>query len=201
MTATMHQGLPEPSTPKGRSTAARILEAATVVLARDGMGGATLGRIADQAGVDKRNISYYYGSREALLVRVVQAVGEQMARGMEATIGESERSNAEVLWSGATSEPELARAYITLLGGSAETPEIDHALTALKQAWLHMISSRLAHAGHPDDARDDLASLVLALLRGLLIEWTETGDGPVVDATLRRVDALFTLPSARRSDR
>lgn len=192
MAGTLHPGAPEPLTPKGRNTAARILDAATLVLARDGMGGATLGRIADAAGVDKRNISYYYGSREALLVRVVQAVGEQMARGMEETIGESERSNAEVLWAGATSEPELARAYVTLLGGSAETPEIDLALTALKQAWLHMISSRLAHTGHPDDSREALAGVVLALLRGLLIEWTETGDGPAVTAALDRIDALFT---------
>lgn len=189
----MYNDASQPSTPKGRHTAARILDAATVVLARDGMGGATLGRIAEEAGVDKRNISYYYGSREALLVRVVQAVGEQMAHGMEATIGETERSNAQVLWAGATSEPELARAYIALLGGSAETPEIDHALTALKQAWLHMISSRLAHAGQPPEVLDALAGVVLALLRGLIIEWTETGDTATVHAVLERVDALFTI--------
>ena len=162
------------------------------------MGGATLGRIAEAAGVDKRNITYYYGSREALLVRVVKAVGERIAQGIETAINTDqqtrERTTAEIMWAGITSEPELARAYITLLGGSAETPEIDHALQELKQTYLQMIARQLAHTttnGQPADDPEHVAILILALLRGLLLEWAETGNSPALKNGLERVNTLL----------
>jgi AcrR family transcriptional regulator len=69
----------KPVTPKGDRRAASILRAATTVLARDGFGGATLGRIAAEAGAEKRSILYYFGTRERLMVRVVHSLGRQIA--------------------------------------------------------------------------------------------------------------------------
>lgn len=58
---------PKPLTAKGDRRAASILQAATTILARDGFGGATLRRIAAEAGADMKSLVYYFGTRRRLL--------------------------------------------------------------------------------------------------------------------------------------
>jgi len=184
-----------PLTAKGQRSATRVLHAATTVLARDGYGGATLGRIAEEAGVDKRNILYYYGTREALLVRVVQTVGQRVADHIDAAVGPTATpqqladSLVDAMWSGITSAPELARAYFALIGGGASNPPVEEALHELKNTYLHLITRQLQDYDHRIwRLRGDLpgiATLTLAALRGLLLEWTETGDTPTITASLQ----------------
>jgi len=54
-------------------TRARILDAATVEFARHGLGGARVDRIARRAGANKRMLYYYFGSKEALFLAVLEA--------------------------------------------------------------------------------------------------------------------------------
>lgn len=192
----------KPLTAKGERSAARVLQAATSVLARDGFGAATLGRIAQEAGTDKRTILYYYGSREALLVRVVQTVGEQIAENIGSVVTPNrtpdELADAAVaaMWSGVTSIPELSRAYFALVGGGAGPPLVEEALRQLKQAFLGAIArqfeaidrSRWELRGDPAGT----AMFTLALLRGLLLEWTETGDSDELSSGLERFTAAIT---------
>ncbi len=188
------QLVPTSLTAKGQRSATRVLHAATVVLARDGFAGASLRAIAKQAGVDKRNVLYYFGSREALLVRVVQAVGERIAAAAENALADDAEGQSAVgtvidaLWDGITGEPELARAYIALLGGGAGSPEVDEALTAVKARYLQLLRGVLA-VGDPASAEVD-SLLWLAVLRGLLLEWTETGETPALRASLASVETF-----------
>lgn len=188
-------------TAKGRRTATRVLDAATTVLAHDGFGGATLSRIAEEAGLDKRNVLYYYGTREALLVRVVQTVGERVAEHIEVTVGEIDSPDqlahalVEAMWSGITSAPELARAYFALIGGGAGSPEVEEALRTLKRAYEQLITRQLQSISHTRwRLRHDVPSMVtltLAVFRGLLLEWTETGDTAASAASLRRLKRVI----------
>lgn len=195
----MTTGERQPLTPKGTRTAARILDAATTVLSRDGFGGATLGRIAEEAGIDKRGVLYHFGSREALLVRVVQRVAERTAANIEAEsldAAQDRRTAAgiDILWAGVTTEPQLLRAYFALVGGSAENGEVATALRDLKNTYVRLITTQLYGASDDrsgDDRTADAVPLVaLALIRGLLLEWIETGDGPAIDAGLGELKAL-----------
>jgi AcrR family transcriptional regulator len=198
----------KPLTAKGQRTSARVLEAATTVLARDGFGGATLSRIAEEAGLDKRNVLYYYGTREALLVRVVQTVGERVAEHIGDTVGEIRTPDqladalVEAMWSGVTSAPQLARAYFALIGGGAGTPEVEGALRELKQTYEQLITRQLQSIRHTDwQLRDDLPGMVvltLAAFRGLLLEWTETGDTPASAASLERLKRAIAAQFVRR---
>jgi TetR/AcrR family transcriptional regulator, transcriptional repressor of bet genes len=195
-------------TAKGARSSARVLQAATSILARDGYGGATLGRIADQAGLDKRNVLYYYGSREALLVEVVQTVGERVAEHIDAAVGdpsdpqELASTLVNAMWSGITAAPELARAYFALIGGGAGMPVVDEALRDLKASYLEIIRrGLLSIAGTGWELRGDpdgMATLALAALRGLLLEWTETGDTPSISASLERCEELIAAQFLRR---
>lgn len=186
----MASGDRQPLTPRGAQTAARILDAATTVLSRDGFGGATLGRIAEEAGIDKRGVLYHFGSRAALLVRVVQTVGERIAANVDAEVRTTGSAQpAAVLWAGITSEPQLLRAYFALVGGSAESEEVAVALHDLKDTYVLLIARRL-HGDETGDAAPIASVVALALLRGLLLEWIETGDGPAIDAGLAELAAL-----------
>ena len=183
-------------TSKGERSASRVLTAATHVLARDGYGGATLARIAEEAGVEKRSVLYYYGSREALLVRVVQTVAEEVAE----HLGETARPHqtpAEIadqlvgaLWSGLTSLPEHSRAYFALIGGGAGAPVVEEALHELKVAFVRAITAQLRSVDlgrwRPVDDETGLATLILAFFRGLLLEWTESGDPDAITGGLAR---------------
>ena len=140
-------------TAKGRRTATRVLDAATTVLAHDGFGGATLSRIAEEAGL------------------------------------------VEAMWSGITSAPELARAYFALIGGGAGSPEVEEALRTLKRAYEQLITRQLQSISHTRwRLRHDVPSMVtltLAVFRGLLLEWTETGDTAASAASLRRLKRVI----------
>lgn len=196
-------------TTKGLRSSARVLEAATTVLARDGYGGATLSRIAVEAGVDKRNVLYYYGTREALLVRVVQTVGERVAAHIDRAVGPAATPDelaarlVDAIWSGITSAPELARAYFALVGGSAGTPVVEAALRELKDAYEQVIGRQLRSIEHTAwQLRGDLPGMVtltLAVFRGLLLEWTETGDTAQSSASLERLKGAIAAEFEKRS--
>ena len=66
-------------------TRTRILQAATQEFHRFGLGGARVDRIAQAAGVNKRMLYYYYGSKDDLFLAVLEAVYEQI-RGEERTL-------------------------------------------------------------------------------------------------------------------
>ncbi|MBK9134239.1 MAG: TetR family transcriptional regulator [Betaproteobacteria bacterium] len=57
-----------------------ILEAATAEFAEFGLGGARVDRIAERAGVNKRLIYYYFGSKEDLFLAVLERTYESIRR-------------------------------------------------------------------------------------------------------------------------
>lgn len=173
------------------------------MLARDGYGGATLGRIADEANVDKRGVLYYFGTRETLLVRVVQTVGERVAEHIDRAVDSPGNPDelavmlVDAIWSGITAAPELARAYFALIGGGAGSPEIEQALEVLKAAYARVIERRLSSIGHAEwtlrGDMEDMVTFTLAVFRGLLLEWTETGDTAKIAASLTRLRRAIAM--------
>lgn len=53
-----------------------ILRAALDVFAADGLRGATLARIAEEAGMSKPHVVYYFGSKEAIYVELLESLLE-----------------------------------------------------------------------------------------------------------------------------
>lgn len=72
-------GRPPPRRPPGSkrlANEARILEAAEEVFATAGFSGARTAAIARRAGVPKANLHYYFGTKEALYRRLLEAILE-----------------------------------------------------------------------------------------------------------------------------
>ncbi|MBI5716533.1 MAG: TetR family transcriptional regulator [Burkholderiales bacterium] len=94
-----------------------ILEAATVEFAALGLGGARVDRIAERAGVNKRLIYYYFGSKEDLFLAVLERAYEGI-RGEERKLSMSEVDPIEAIrrliaftWNYYLAHPE----FLTLL--------------------------------------------------------------------------------------
>ena len=73
-------------------TESRILDAAHAVFLRSGTAGARMQEIADEAGVNKALLHYYFRNKE----RLAAAVFERVARGLFARIGQLAMSNVEL---------------------------------------------------------------------------------------------------------
>lgn len=188
-------------TPKGDRRAASILQAATAVLARDGFGGATLGRIAAEAGAEKRSVLYYFGTRERLLVRVVHNLGEQIAENVRRAMPTGDDPDellaaiVATTWDGVTSDPQLVRAYFALVAGDVEAGEVDDALDTIKQLYRSLLRDQLlalCDAGWTLRGELDVsASALFAMLRGLLLQWLEEGQAALSGGGLEQFTGLI----------
>jgi AcrR family transcriptional regulator len=183
---------PPAATRKGRRTADNLIDAATIVLAREGIGGASVAAIADEAGVAKRLITYYFGTREGLLVQVVRRIGEQIVANVgEAVAGPDSVDAAaaagfDAMWTGLRAAPHLPEAYMALLAG-ARDGEARVALDDLRRTFTTLVADALAAqeaAGRRLDGADPegMTVLVLAIVRGLVLEWIEVGETPALAA-------------------
>jgi AcrR family transcriptional regulator len=197
---------PSSPTVKGRRTADSLVEAATVVLAREGIAGASVAAIADEAGVAKRLITYYFGTREGLLVQVVRRIGEQIVANVADAIAEPVSVDAaaaagfDAMWAGLRAAPHLPEAYIALLAG-ARDGEARIALDDLRATFTALVREAVAtqeRAGRrlAGGEPEGLTVLILAIVRGLVLEWVEAGDTPALDAGVaearRLVAGAFT---------
>lgn len=180
--------------PKGEREAARILTAATRSLARDGFGGATLGRIAAEAGVDKKMVVYYFSGRDPLLVELIRDIGRRVTANIADAIAqlsdleETAETAIEKMWEGAIEEPELPRAYLALLAGSRESEPVAQALAELRTDIERLFEERItaveANGYRLVVERAGFRTLMLAIWRGLALEWAENGDTPALDEAL-----------------
>ena len=97
----------------GASTRARLLEAATDLVARHGAEGLTVRAVSESAGTNVGAVSYHFGSREALLAEVVAnasaPVLEAQRRGLDALEQASKPTPRE--WVEAWGRPLLAPAF------------------------------------------------------------------------------------------
>jgi len=192
--------------PKGEREAARILAAATTVLAREGIGGATLGRIAAEAGVDKRMLVYYFGGRDPLLAEVVREVGDRLIEAIRASLVVTDRLETlaeavlERIWARTTQDPRLVQAYFALASGAGEDDAPTRALRALKERFERVFGDYIAlledHGHRLRVDRDGHVTLVIALWRGLSLEWLEQGDTPALRTALAEFRQVAAAPFA-----
>jgi len=134
----------------------RILKAATEEFARYGLGGARVDRIAARAGANKRMLYYYYGNKEDLFLKVLEARYAHIRRAelglhlLDLDPVQGMRRMVEFTWNYYLKHPE----FLTLLN-----------------------SENLHRARHLQRSRDIAAmhSPLIALLRDLLLRGERAG--------------------------
>jgi AcrR family transcriptional regulator len=181
----------EKATPKEKALAAVV----GVALA-DGIADKSLRAIAEAAGTSHRMLIHHFGSREGLLVAVIQEVEARQRAALSDLSGELAAAPGDelvdlgpIFWERLRS-PELApqeRLFFEVYGQALQgrrwaRPLLD----GIVENWVGPVAAMLeAAAGVSPETARVIARLYVAVGRGLLLDVLATGEDREVDAAMR----------------
>lgn len=175
----------------------RLLRATIDYVREYGLEGLTLRQLSTAIGSSHRMLLYHFGSKEGLLVEVVNAVEADLSRALMAFDADPSLSPADVLrrfWALQT-RPDmipLARLWVEVFAHALR----DKATTssffeAFDKPWMDAFCKVAMSAGASTaDAKID-ARLALAVMRGLYLDMLATGDRRGVGKAVARFSALY----------
>lgn len=186
-----------PPTTKGVQQSEIIVAAAVRCLARDGYSASSIARIADEAGVQKRMVLYYFKSREQLFDVVIRRIGDRLIGQVEARLDDLEASadvavtGLDQLWEAVTHDRALLTAYFGLVAESVTDPQLQRSMDDAGEGFRRLIH-RLVGALQGGGSRVAIDEQVLtvamvAAMQGFTLEYLQHGDTPA----LRSAIALF----------
>jgi AcrR family transcriptional regulator len=164
-----------PTDPNRR--AARLTKAADYIL-EHGLAGLSLRPLARALGTSPRMLLYDFGSKERLIHAILAEI-----RRRETAILEAEVRSLEDVWrwiSAPEREPFLRlffEIYVDALGRDEAEPLVRDWLDFLQENWSPPVDTATA-------------TLMVAVVRGLLLDRLATGDRERTDAAFRRFTAL-----------
>jgi len=143
-----------------RERTREILDAFEVCVARYGVEGATLERIAEQAGLARPLIRHHVGNREDLLRSLTDRFVKKwhsQTDAMIAMLPDLDRSAAliDILFDETCHDRHMARVAEALIAAAGERPQIGRDIAAWIRAFVEAISEQL-RADHPDAAATDV---------------------------------------------
>jgi AcrR family transcriptional regulator len=170
---------------------AELLDELIDVYAAGGIGGRSLRDVAAAVGTSHRMLIHHFGSRDELLLAIVEEVERRQA----ATLPELPDHPADAfaaMWA-RLSQPEL-RPFERLFfecytRGAQGEPPFSRLIPAAVDRWLADVD-----AAAPGDVDPSLVRLGLAVTRGLLLDLVATDDDRAVDAAAARFVALLRRP-------
>lgn len=189
-------------TRKGERRAQEILDAALRCLARDGFAATSIQRVADEAGLHKRVVIYYYGSREGLFGGVIRYLGDQLFDQLEAALAGLEepadiveRSYSE-LWGAITTDRALLVAWFGLRAEAITNPILQSTANYITDRFRALVSGliddMLARGRVLLIGRDSLEVLILACLQGLILDFLERGETPALHEGIQDFQTWLT---------
>lgn len=173
----------------------RLLAAAVDHILEHGLSDLSLRELATAIGTSHRMLIYHFGSKEGLVVAVIQTV-EEMQRNAFAELETESLSPAETMramWKRFT-DPSLGpqeRLFFEIYGQALQgRPGAVGLLDGIIDNWIEPAAQyAIARGAAPETARVE-ARLSLAVVRGLLLDLLATGNRRGVDAAFERYVAL-----------
>jgi AcrR family transcriptional regulator len=167
-----------------------LLDAIVAYVSVHGASDVSLRQLAQAVGTSHRMLLYHFGSKEALLVAVVEAVEEAQRRSAaEAMAGGTEtvREVLRRLWR-RVADPRLGpseRLFFELYGQALQgRPGTTALLEGVVRDWIDPGADILTREGASAADARALARLNLAVVRGLLLDLLATGDRDGVDRAM-----------------
>jgi AcrR family transcriptional regulator len=175
----------------------RLLAAVMEYVVARGVGGFSLREVAEAIGTSHRMLIYHFGSREGLLVAVVQAVEAAQRAFLAELSADPELPAGEIvrrMWR-RLADPALRpseRLFFELYGQALQgRPGTTGLLDGIVDSWVEPVAADAGRLGlAPEMARAD-ARLGVAVMRGLLLDLLATGERAAVDAALERYASLI----------
>lgn len=175
----------------------RLLKAAIEYVAAQGVSDLTLRELASAIGTSHRMLIYHFGSKEGLLVAIVQAV-EAAQRQFFAEFASdpnlSQADAARIFWR-RVSDPGLwpnERLFFELYGQALQgRPGTAAFLDNIIDSWVEPMTDYGAQHGLPRATARADARLGVAVVRGLLLDLLATRDHQAVDEAFERYVGLY----------
>jgi AcrR family transcriptional regulator len=169
----------------------RLLDAAVDHILEHGLGELSLRELAAAIGTSHRMLIYHFGSKNGLVVAVIQVV-EEMQRNAFAALETETLSPADTMramWKRFT-DPGLGpqeRLFFEIYGQALQgRPGTVELLDGIIDNWVEPAAQYAIERGtEPGLARTE-ARLSVAVIRGLLLDLLATGDRRAVDAAFER---------------
>lgn len=142
------------------------------VLARHGVGGATLAKVAEEAEVAPGLIHHHFEDREDLLLEVIRQLARRFRRSLpEAT--EPERTLVAYVDAALSlrgpARPVTARAWVGVLAEAIRSRRVARLLRRALRAELDRLARLLVDAGLSEPAAERAAAGVLSGILGALV--------------------------------
>lgn len=184
----------------------QILDEAIGLIGQQGYHGFTVHELAQRCGLTNGGLLHYFGSKEQLLVAILEERDRREAEIIPASVRFEPKSADAAGYSRATilqvfhaiaarsaAQPELLRLLVVL---QAEALNREHPAHDYFQRREAMVLDEFANmlAGHAENSRG-AARKILALLEGLQEHWLRTNQGFDLAAECDEAVALI-LPSA-----
>jgi AcrR family transcriptional regulator len=183
----------------------RLLAAAVEYLQAHGLGDLSLRELAAAIGTSHRMLIYHFGSKEGLLVAVVQAVEAQQRDFLARLVADPAVGPVEAmramwrrladpgLWS---SERLFFEIYSQALQGR---PGTEGFLDRITDDWIDLAAEYSVQLGAPRETARADARLSVAVGRGLLLDLLATGDRAQAGQAFERFIELCEPELARLS--
>jgi AcrR family transcriptional regulator len=157
-----------------------VLDAAERVMARDGFEAATVARVVDEAGVPLSSVYHYYGSKEGVLLAVMQRGADRFFADLPDRRERAGRptEHLRAVIAGVVEALERHPDFLRLLIVFAVQPpttgegEVAAVVDQVRQAALHGLRTQLAIAFGEDERSqgiDRLARFALAAVDGAFV--------------------------------
>lgn len=136
-------------------------------------------------------VLHYFASREELFEAVVRRVCRRMLRQVEQAIAERDApavgldDGLDQLWQSILEDPGLHAVFLGLLAESVVDEDLRATLSVVRSEYRDLmapviVASRPPEAPLTDEDAESAATLVLATLVGLTIDYLERGDTPAL---------------------
>jgi len=182
----------EVEAPTERSPRGRLLAAAIAHVESHGVGDLSLRELAAAIGTSHRMLIYHFGSKEGLVIALVQAVEAAQRAFLAQLFADPAVDPAEAvrtMWR-RLADPGLhpqERLLFEMYGQALQgRPGTAGFLDGIVDSWVAVIADQAARQGIPAGAARADARLSVAVARGLLLDLLATGDRQRVDEALER---------------
>lgn len=189
-------------TAKGARQAEAVLEAAIRCLGSEGYAATSLQRVADEAGVQKRMVLYYFDSREHLIAtafeRVAARFHQELRRRLDGVHEPAAIIDALVdLVLEQSEDRGLVAAYFGLVAEAATDPTLRRSLDAVRErevAFAHEVLDRVEDHGHELSLERDLLVLAaMTVANGIGMELLLHGRTPQLERAIAMARAAAPI--------
>jgi AcrR family transcriptional regulator len=174
-----------------------LLAEAIEFSARHGLSGVSLRQMAEALGTSHRMLIYHFGSKDGLLVAIVNEMEarqrDQMAT-LDADPSISPREQLRRMWR-QLADPTMwphERLFFEVYGQALQgRPHTEQLLDTAVESWLEPVTAIGRRSGLSKRAARANARLGLAVVRGLLLDLLATGDRKGCEDAMERFIAGY----------